>query len=153
FDEVQARTAELSEALDQQTATSEVLRVISSSLGDLEPVFKAVLKNATRICGAQFGVLFRFDSGLFHLSASLDVPPAYRFLVAAGLICTPTRSIVWSPFTDKESDPSRSSERTRPQPLSQVRRCAIFNRCANAQKQRADRLFLYLSHRSTPIHR
>src|SRR5262249_45346683 len=77
FDEVQARTRELSESLEQQTATSEVLRVISSSLGDLEPVFKAVLKNATRICGAQFGVLFRFDSGLFHLSALLDVPPAY----------------------------------------------------------------------------
>ncbi len=72
----------LAEALEQQTATSEVLQVISGSPGELEPVFRAMLKNATRICGAKFGVLFRFEGGLFHPAALLDVPPAFADFLA-----------------------------------------------------------------------
>src|SRR5262249_39824612 len=71
------RTDDLTESLEQQTATSEVLRVISSSPGELEPVFQAMLVNATRICAAQFGILFRFEDGLFHPASLLGVPPAF----------------------------------------------------------------------------
>ncbi len=58
LNELRQRTDDLSEALEQQTATSEVLKVISSSPGELEPVFQAMLENATRICEAKFGILF-----------------------------------------------------------------------------------------------
>jgi signal transduction histidine kinase len=78
FDEVQARTRELTASLEQQTATSEVLSVISSSPGELEPVFEAMLENAVRICEAKFGVLFRFDGDTFHAAAWRGVPPAYE---------------------------------------------------------------------------
>jgi GAF domain-containing protein len=73
-DELSQRTDDLSEALEQQTATSEVLRVISSSPGELEPVFQAMLENATRICEAKFGTLFRFDGNMFHVAAQVGTP-------------------------------------------------------------------------------
>jgi GAF domain-containing protein len=84
FDEVQARTRELSESLQQQTATSEVLRSIYSSPGELGPVFSAVLENATRICEANFGVLFRFNNDFVEAAAMLGVPPAFAELLQAG---------------------------------------------------------------------
>src|SRR5262245_57686840 len=57
---------ELSEALEQQTATAEVLNVISSSPGHLQPVFETILTNATRLCEAKFGTLYLRDGGGFH---------------------------------------------------------------------------------------
>jgi signal transduction histidine kinase len=72
---VEDRTHELTESLAQQTATSEVLAVISSSPGDLKPVFESILANATRICQAEFGTIYRYDGTLFHTEASHGEPP------------------------------------------------------------------------------
>jgi two-component system, NtrC family, sensor kinase len=77
FDEVQARTAELTEALDQQTATSDVLSVISSSPGELKPVFHAMLENATRICQEKFGTMFLYDGSAFRYAADVGAPREY----------------------------------------------------------------------------
>ena len=68
---------ELRESLEQQTATSEVLKVISSSQGDLDPVFQAMLENAVRICDASFGMLFRVKDGLVSAAAMVGVPPQF----------------------------------------------------------------------------
>ena len=84
FDDVQARTRELSEALEQQTATSEVLSVISSSPGELEPVFQAMLENATRICEAKFGVLFRTSGDAIKAVAMVGAPPAFAEFLRSG---------------------------------------------------------------------
>ena len=78
FDEVQARTRELSESLEQQTATSEVLQVISSSPGELEPVFQAMLDE----CGAHLRsqvrhLLYLYDGERFRVVALHNAPPAF----------------------------------------------------------------------------
>jgi signal transduction histidine kinase len=67
----------LAEALEQQAATSEVLQVISSSPGNLAPVFDTILANATRICEAKFGTMFLYEGGAFRVVAQKDAPPAY----------------------------------------------------------------------------
>jgi signal transduction histidine kinase len=93
FEEVQARTRELTESLEQQTATSEVLGVISSSPGELEPVFQTMLENAVRICDAQFGTLFRYDGKLLYPAAGVGTPPALaEFLKQRGSFLPPPTS-------------------------------------------------------------
>jgi signal transduction histidine kinase len=77
-DELRQRTGDLLEALEQQTATSEVLRVISSSPGELQSVFQTMLRNATRICEANIGILFRYHDGAYTAVSTLGVTPAYQ---------------------------------------------------------------------------
>src|SRR5262249_11813034 len=67
---------ERDEALEQQTATSEVLQIIGSARGDLQSVFTAMLEKAVRICDATFGNIYRWQDGALHLVASYNTPPA-----------------------------------------------------------------------------
>ena len=78
-------TLERDEALEREKATAEVLRVISSSPGELEPVFQAMLGNAVRICEASFGALLRFEGGAWRSAAMLGVPPAFAEFWQRGL--------------------------------------------------------------------
>src|SRR5262245_23088498 len=71
-EQISALTRELKEALEQHTATSAVLKVISSSPAQLDPVFQAILANAVRICGAKFGIMFVYENGEFQSAALLN---------------------------------------------------------------------------------
>jgi len=75
--ELRRRTDDLIESLEQQTATSEVLRVISSSPGELEPVFEVMLQNAVRICGAKFGNLLLCENDRYRVGATYGAPAPY----------------------------------------------------------------------------
>jgi two-component system, NtrC family, sensor kinase len=77
FDEVQTKTADLQESLQHQTATSEVLQVISRSPGELNPVFQTILSSATSICEAQFGLLVLYEDGGFRFASRFNLPPAF----------------------------------------------------------------------------
>ncbi|QHO75198.1 histidine kinase [Bradyrhizobium sp. CCBAU 051011] len=82
FEEVQAKTRDLEESLQQQTATADVLRVISASPGELEPVFHAMLENAGRLCEAKFAMLRLLKGDQFHGVAAWNLPPAFSEFLA-----------------------------------------------------------------------
>jgi len=103
LNELRQRTDDLTEALEQQTATSEVLQVISSSPGELEPVFQTMLENATRICDAKFGTMFRFDGEAFHPMAMVNTPPALtNFLRQRGRFVPETGNSLHRVWTSKK---------------------------------------------------
>jgi transcriptional regulator with GAF, ATPase, and Fis domain len=77
LNELRQRTTDLTESLEQQTATSKVLEAISSSPGDLKPVFEAILENAVRLCGAKFGNLYLREGDGLRAAAMHNAPPAY----------------------------------------------------------------------------
>ena len=77
LNELRQRTTDLTEALEQQTATSDVLQIISSTPGDLQPVFETMLTNATRICEAKFGVLWLSEGERFRCVALHNAPPTF----------------------------------------------------------------------------
>jgi GAF domain-containing protein len=81
FKELQGRNRELTEALDQQTATSEVLKIISRSRFDLQPVLETLIENAARLCHAKSGVVWRFDGQLQRLEAAYNVSPEFKEFV------------------------------------------------------------------------
>src|SRR5882757_3109343 len=89
FDEVQQRTRDLSEALQQQTATSEVLRVISSSSGELQPVFKVMLDNALKICEASYGNMLLSSGDGLEAAELHNTPPAFAELFKRGPLVPP----------------------------------------------------------------
>jgi GAF domain-containing protein len=94
FDEVQARTRELSEALEQQTATSEVLQVISSSSGELEPVFQTMLANATTLCEASYGAMWIREEDGFRVAALHGAfPAAFMEHMRSGTVFRPGPNI------------------------------------------------------------
>src|SRR5450756_946166 len=78
--EIRARTDDLSESLEQQTATSEVLEIISASAGELDPVFQKLLENATRICGAKFGMMWMIEGDVARCMALHNAPEAFAEL-------------------------------------------------------------------------
>jgi class 3 adenylate cyclase len=123
LNELRQRTTDLTESLEQQTATSEVLQVISSSPGDLEPVFSAILKAAIRVCGANFGALLFYEgSDLWRAATTQSVPQKFReWLLTEPRRFGPETNLsrvaqskrvvqiadVWTDSESAQSDPSR----------------------------------------------
>ena len=126
LNELRQRTNDLSESLEQQTATSEVLKVISSSTGELEPVFQAMLANATRICEAKFGVLFRYENDAFYAAGMLNAPQgACRIPSATWIISATCWNSLGSPLEGRWRD------------LHRRRGCRIKSWCASEIWRRA----------------
>jgi len=91
FKELEARNSDLTESLEQQTATGEILRVISSSQTDVQPVFETIAENSLRLCDATFSTVFRFDGELVHLAALRNLTPEGAEAIRAAFPMPPSR--------------------------------------------------------------
>jgi class 3 adenylate cyclase len=100
LNELRQRTTDLAESLEQQTATSKVLAAISSSPGDLKPVFEAILQNAVRLCGAKFGNLYLREGDGFRAAAMHNAPAAYAEQ-RAGVVRPSPSSTIWQAAQSK----------------------------------------------------
>ena len=145
---------ERDEALEQQKATAEVLRVISASPGDLKPVFDAILENATRICEAKFGVLHRFDGEYCHLGAQVGTPPEYaEFYRGRGQYRpTPGGPLDRVIRTRREHHTSDATSDAVLAASARLGGARTSTPCPDAQGRRVNRRHQHLSPRSTPLH-
>jgi hypothetical protein len=151
LNELRQRTTDLTEALDQQTATSDVLQVISSSPGDLVPVFATMLENATRVCDADFGVLTLYEGeDRFRVVAMHNAPPAYAELRQREPVISPgpfVRMVMTKqPFqiSDMAEHPAYK-ERSDPNLVSFLPGCNQSPR-PDAERRRVDWHYHRLSH-------
>ena len=132
---------ELRESLQQQTATADVLKVISGSPGDLDPVFRAMLEKATQICAAKFGVMFRFADGEFRAISWLGDPPTHTIEqphIVSDHPHNPLTRIVSTKrpvhISDLTKERAFIEGNARIVALVESARCTKSSRCANAQK-------------------
>jgi K+-sensing histidine kinase KdpD len=93
FEAEQERTRELTESLQQQTATADVLKVISRSVFELQPVLDTLVATATRLCNAEMAFIFRHQAGVYRLAANCGFPPAYEAFLK-GVALSPSRTTV-----------------------------------------------------------
>src|SRR5579862_4593913 len=119
-------TRERDEALEQLSAASEVLKVISASPGDLKPVFDTILESATRICEAEFGILMGYDGRLFNKIAARNVPQALlEFLEQRGAFLPPSATALHDMLTTRSvvhhADASASPAQSAPVRLAGAR--------------------------------